>query len=668
MSRPEPVPPDVFFLLYKAAIDEPNPRDAVENALLLLSIGRLGLRPDEVCHLHEGWIDWRMGRIEVPVHEPCVCERCHGRVRTERSGDVSSDIVADQQWRPATEAGARSVPFDWSKRLTAVLAEFFEHYEYLQCEDIEGRITELSSTAPGLDPVRITPAALRRGAAVSFADLGYDAETLARVLGNVDLSSVEPILRRGVASTRPGGELPAAMLRERYRVALHPEQFSEEPFDPIDFDAAWRQSRAEDQATTSRTITNPRPVAEGATQRAKQRLPASAHNTTESDLVTTTGSTVESLLSAWVARQDDRDRPAATPVWTGNQPAVEPTGGGTAASASAEEGTAEPATTESFDVGLQGTDTDVLLADATFQTTAPFVSETVTGGSVTTGSVGLADGDLVLGLEPDSTESTDPSFVIPVETVVDFSIAYEEDGLEQSAVAVAARLDDEKVVVSIGLEERSAFMTALFGNLIGGTPAVVTHPQREGGRVMENAPVPAMLDVANGRIKLRPLGSLDADPETAADEEPLAIIDPETVTEVDTCLQRYGTTSWKSIEVTHRPESADTDLSTRTGFKSPRNTKLLNKFLTQQHKHQMNRLQNISLSAQAKQFLVGMHSFQAGSMGPIELAEMIGLDEANLSQLLKTLVSKGLIDQTESPELTAFGRIAVTEKLDDVNI
>jgi helix-turn-helix protein len=669
MSRPEPVTPNVFFLLYKEAIDEPTPRETIENAFLLLAIGRLGLRPDTVAHLHEGWVDWRTGRIEVPVHEPCVCADCQGRVRAERSGAVSSDIVADDQWHPTSEAGARSVPFDWSKRVTAVLAEFFDHFDYIHCEDIEGRITELTSVAPGIDPVRISPAALRRGAAVMFADLGYDAETLARVLGNQDVSSVEPILRRGVASTRPGEDVPAAMLRERYRVALHPEQFPEESFDPTDFDAAWRLSRADDRATTSRTITNPRPVAEGANPGAKRRLPTGALYTTESELVTTNLETVESLVSAWVNRQDERERPAADPLWTGNEPAAESTATGDGPGGTGQETAAEPAAKESLDVGMQRTDPDVLLADATFRTTAPFVSETVTAGTVATGAVGVADGDLVFELDADTAPEEASVFVIPVESVVDFSLAYEEVRLEQSGVGVAAHLDDDRIVVSVGLEDRSALLTALFGDIVGGTPAVVTHPQREGGRVMEGtATAPALLEVANGRIELRPLDSLAAAPTTSEGEEPLATIDPVTVTEIDTCLQRYDTTSWKSIEVTHLPESTDTDQSTRIGFESRRNTKLLRKFLTQHHKYQMNRLRNISLTARGKQFLVGMHSFQAGSMGPLELADMMGLDESTMGTLLDSLVEKDLLENSDSPSLTPFGRVAVTEKLDDVNI
>lgn len=667
INRPEPVPPDVFFLLYKAAIDDPVPTKATENAFLLLAIGRLGLRPDTVTHLHEGWIDWRTGRIEVPVHEPCVCEVCHERVRADRSGSVSSDIVADQQWRPPTEAGARSVPFDWSKRVTAVLAEFFDHFEQLECADIEERITALAASAPGIDPVRITPSALRRGAAVGFADLGYDTETLARVLGIADASTVEPILRRGISSTRPGGHPPAATLRERYRVALHPEQFPEEPFEPVVFDTEWRRSRADDRATSSRTITNPRPAAEGTNASAKRRLPTSAHVTTESDLVTSDGDTVESLVSAWVARQDDRDRPATKPVWNGSRPAGD--SAAARAGADTQEATPEPATKGSLEAGLQETDPDTLLSTATFRTTAPFVSEAVTGGAVITGTIGVADGQLVLGLENDTTHANASVFVLPVETVVDFSLAYTEDRLEESAVAVAARLDEEKVIVSVALEERSAFVTALFGDVIGGTPAVVTHPQREGGRVIENATTrPALLEVADSGIELRPIESLDADPDAVGDDKPLVTIDPETVTEVDTCLQRYDTTSWKSVEVTHLPESTDTDLTTRVGFEARRNTKLLNKFLAQHHKRQMNRLRNVSLSAKAKQFLVGMHSFQAGSIDPIELAGMMGLDEGNLRDLLEDLLSQGLIDRTEAPELTPFGRIAVTEKLDDVNI
>jgi len=34
--------------------------------------GRLGLRPGELCHIQEDWIDWRRRRIAIPYHEPCT--------------------------------------------------------------------------------------------------------------------------------------------------------------------------------------------------------------------------------------------------------------------------------------------------------------------------------------------------------------------------------------------------------------------------------------------------------------------------------------------------------------------------------------------------------------------------------------------------------------------
>jgi integrase len=59
-----------------------------ETEFIAFVLGRLGLRPGELCHIHEDWINWRRRMIEIPTHDPCdkgkdggLCGSCKQAVR-----------------------------------------------------------------------------------------------------------------------------------------------------------------------------------------------------------------------------------------------------------------------------------------------------------------------------------------------------------------------------------------------------------------------------------------------------------------------------------------------------------------------------------------------------------------------------------------------------------
>lgn len=84
-----------------------------ETVFLGFVLGRLGLRPGELCHIHEDWINWRRRMIEIPKHDPCskgkdggLCGSCNQAVRQkvdyakmsleEARMDVLQDAVGEQ--------------------------------------------------------------------------------------------------------------------------------------------------------------------------------------------------------------------------------------------------------------------------------------------------------------------------------------------------------------------------------------------------------------------------------------------------------------------------------------------------------------------------------------------------------------------------------------------
>jgi len=59
-----------------------------ETEFLAFVLGRLGLRPGELCHIHKDWVNWRRRMIEIPKHDTCtkgrdggLCGSCKQAVR-----------------------------------------------------------------------------------------------------------------------------------------------------------------------------------------------------------------------------------------------------------------------------------------------------------------------------------------------------------------------------------------------------------------------------------------------------------------------------------------------------------------------------------------------------------------------------------------------------------
>jgi len=84
-----------------------------ESEFIAFTLGRLGLRPGELCHIHEDWINWRTRMIEIPKHDPCtkgkdggLCGSCKQAVRqkvayaeislAEARMEVLDDAIGDQ--------------------------------------------------------------------------------------------------------------------------------------------------------------------------------------------------------------------------------------------------------------------------------------------------------------------------------------------------------------------------------------------------------------------------------------------------------------------------------------------------------------------------------------------------------------------------------------------
>lgn len=206
---------------------------SLEAQFVIFGCGRLGLRAGELSHIHEEWVDWREGRIEIPSHRDCSCGYCvqkaeqKARVRNvnaldERYAACDEESVPEPgrsvgrlqlaeaadllptMWSPKTEASERSVPYDWSVRCEMILERMFDReFEWPHSRQVVNRrVTLAAEHAPGIDPDAIFPHALRSAAATHHAGRGLSVLPLQSMFGWSQLSTAELYLAENAQNTQ----------------------------------------------------------------------------------------------------------------------------------------------------------------------------------------------------------------------------------------------------------------------------------------------------------------------------------------------------------------------------------------------------------------------------------------------------------------------------------
>jgi hypothetical protein len=322
VSPSDALSPEAFYSLYLGGLALESDRRRRDACYVLLSMGRLGLRPGELGHMHEDWIDWRRGEVNVPARDPCACRECWKRAsrRQERGDDRSLEaIVRADCWSPPEgERAARSLPFGWSRRLAAALDGVLGERPYLDADrpQIEALLREAAENAWDLDPEAVSPATLRATAGEFLATAGFGPRRLADLLV-VDEETAGEFARVG------GGELREYMYRSLgpdrapeicggdspYRLVCDPAPFDREPFDPREYDARWRDGRADDTDRRGRNPRQPAPPADSSFSVSDLELEEPAADS-GSELVSAS-------LSDWVKRRESQRRQYAESGATG---------------------------------------------------------------------------------------------------------------------------------------------------------------------------------------------------------------------------------------------------------------------------------------------------------------------------------------------------------------
>lgn len=340
--------PAGFYSLYRGALAAESLERRLQRCYVVLLAGRLGLRPGEILHCHEGWIDWGRGEITVPALDPCACAECWSGARARQvTGDERSipEILRSDQWSPGSTAGTRTVAFGWSERITAVLASVFDYIEVLDCDrgELAAIVTEAAEAAEGIDPHGLTPSVLRATGGRFLGEVGFDATSVQRILGLPEREPAEAYVAAGgqrpsAATYRAfdraavGPDVPPADPARKFPVACDPAPFSREPFTPTDWGVEGRRERAEQ--STGRQVRNPREpvVPEGIEyDPGAHRLSGQADDD-GGQFSTTAGSEVPNVaaLDDWIDRRDAslRAESSRADADSGVPPGMDPDTGG----------------------------------------------------------------------------------------------------------------------------------------------------------------------------------------------------------------------------------------------------------------------------------------------------------------------------------------------------
>lgn len=195
---------DAEFEALVEATDDLRPPFDSEALLILIAGGRLGMRAGEICHMKADWINHERNLIEIPSYDRCSCGYCRScATQSMKKSGVDFEKDFAERWKPKTEAGARSIPYDFSDRVATVIELFFEEFgEYEHSRVSINRRVDRVCEAAGMDPDDCYPHALRATAATHHAYRGLPPVALQSLMGWSNLGVARSYIKSSGGATR----------------------------------------------------------------------------------------------------------------------------------------------------------------------------------------------------------------------------------------------------------------------------------------------------------------------------------------------------------------------------------------------------------------------------------------------------------------------------------
>lgn len=268
-------------------------------------------------------------------------------------------------------------------------------------------------------------------------------------------------------------------------------------------------------------------------------------------------------------------------------------------------------------------------------------------GEPPTGRVILSQRRLVLAA--DGYKET-----IPLSSVFDVKVGQvppEMAGYFNDTVTVAYRTDDRRGVAAIEGNDTNIdrFATVLFKVLLNGTPALVRHPAKVGGRVVDSDTHRAELDVTQGAL------SFEGCPEPFT-------VDLRAVVSVERAQRDLDNGDRPVISFRHIEDG--TAVTSQVGLNSGRLTNVLGRYIRLRYADVQEELADVELGEAETEVLVAAYSAGPG----VSLSKVVDIEPQRLTMLLNGLIDEGLlVDTDEGTKLTAKGRVIVGQRIEDVN-
>ncbi|MCU4801837.1 hypothetical protein OB920_15770 [Halobacteria archaeon HArc-gm2] len=643
----ETLDPGSFERLYRGALGLESDVERSRAATLVLLTGRLGLTLEEALHCNEGWIDWERAEIRVPEKDPCACAGCWELARRRREHtDPIREVLYEECWSPSPDRAPRTVPFGWSRRISAALLATADRYLLdLLPDDASELLRAAGEAADGIEPDDLTPGLLAATTADFLSDLGLEADGTATVLG-VEEAQVEPYAADGESDVttrmaRLAGVDGSADPESTFPAACGTEAYESEPFDVAAADA---DALAERATATDAPERVPRPT----------DLPASV-DYDPADHAAAGGPNRRTDAGSWA------EGPSAADA---SENAIR--ADGASAVAGADRGRAGLPDDPSATSGGQATAPDVTCARDVV--TQPVVADFSTrvaadglcGGREIPGRVILGQEELfVLWSEEKGAEDADaPHLLVPLDDVWDVRIDDVPGRLSASfphAVTVGHRPSGrDELAVSIQLPpvQRRDMASALYRILLNVTPMTVVDPAREGGRVTDADPAEMVLYV-------RPHGVAFTD--EAGDAARLAF-DLADVVDVERIERSFDGESRPAIQL--RRVTDNRPVTTVVTAADDRLRRLVWRYVRREYHQTLATVRGIRLSDAEKMVMVALYSTD----GTPDLGSLLDLTGQELAAALQSLAAKELVRSADAAtELTGTGQLAVSDRLESVN-
>ena len=282
-----------------------------------------------------------------------------------------------------------------------------------------------------------------------------------------------------------------------------------------------------------------------------------------------------------------------------------------------------------------------LLADFT----ARFVVDGVNAGQPVNGRIVMNREQLVLA-------SDESRVSVPLGEVFDVTVGHVPSDVTKffdDSVTVAWRTGDGQrvAVVEAGRDAVDQFATVLFKAELNGTKAAVVHPTRLGGRVLDTPATPARVALRPGGVVFRGKREFD--------------VDLSRVTKFEREKRTIAGRKRPALVISHDEDG--TDAESVVHVPSDRRFNILGRYLRQKYREAVAEVEDVSISEEGVQILVGLHA-AGGLADPGSLLS----DPGKADAVLKRLREKGLVaDGAGATTLTDTGRIVVNRRLEEVN-